>query len=178
MCKARTSISMGCIYVVDCPTIYKDTIHNTILFIENATMPGTRQLIRQLQRRVLCRIFVLILFRMFIYFRYYENLTSVMVVSDVEMIKQILVKEFTKFNVRKVWIGIHLSVLSQILWQYLINEIHISFTWHLFSQNKCWSSFSPFVADIIGGHARQIRECFWRRRSQMEKTSYSFSSPF
>ena len=34
--------------------------------------------------------------------RYYENITPVMVVSDVEMIKQVLVKEFTKFNVRKV----------------------------------------------------------------------------
>ena len=38
---------------------------------------------------------------MFIYFRYYENLTPVMVVSDVEMIKQILVKDFSKFNARK-----------------------------------------------------------------------------
>ena len=36
--------------------------------------------------------------------RYYENITPVMVVSDVEIIKQILVKEFTKFNLRKVWI--------------------------------------------------------------------------
>ena len=43
-----------------------------------------------------------------------------MVVSDVEMIKQILVKEFTKFNVRKVCFGIHLPVFSQIPWQYLI----------------------------------------------------------
>ena len=89
---------------VDCPIIYKDTIHNTISFIEISTMPGKRKLIRQLQRRgfFFCRNFLLILLRMFIYFRYYENLTPVMVVSDVEMIKQILVKEFTKFNVRKV----------------------------------------------------------------------------
>ena len=36
---------------VDCPIIYKDTIHNTISFIEISTMPGTRKLIRQLQRR-------------------------------------------------------------------------------------------------------------------------------
>ena len=63
----------------------------TILF---STIPGTTKLIRQLQRRLLCRNVVLILLRMFIYtyFRYYENLTPVMVVSDVEMIKQILVK--------------------------------------------------------------------------------------
>ena len=52
MCKARISISMGCIYVVDCPTIYKDSIHNTISFIEISTMTGTRKLVRrQLQRR-------------------------------------------------------------------------------------------------------------------------------
>ena len=60
-------------------------------------------LIRQLQRRVFLQNFCIdFIVYVHIYFRYYENLTPVMVVSDVDMIKQILVKEFTRFNVRKV----------------------------------------------------------------------------
>ena len=41
--------------------------------------------------------------QMFSFFRYYETNRPVMVVSDVEVIKQVLVKEFSKFNIRKVW---------------------------------------------------------------------------
>ena len=40
--------------------------------------------------------------QMFSFFRYYETNRPVMVVSDVEVIKQVLVKKFSKFNIRKV----------------------------------------------------------------------------
>ncbi len=39
-------------------------------------------------------------------FSYYEGILPVLVISDVEMIKQILVSDFSKFNVRKVCLNI------------------------------------------------------------------------
>ena len=65
--------------------------------------------------------------------RYYENITPVMVVSDVEMIKQFLVKEFTRFNVRKVWTE-HNSIVNCIRvddWTCFIkNDIDSQYFYH------------------------------------------------